>query len=213
MFYVNKHDLPRYYYVYAGNVRERIGEAGPESERDFKEFIPAFMKAQQMLAERYASDYKALTRRLSKMERFIYGIRTIWNSKIRDSLAQYEEKVEAAKKLADCLPAVEVEWLPLVIPCVGDRIPLGTVVYLIDNYSLKFDSAKVVEEDIRYSWASPDGSTAYYTLDNDKTIRSDLDSNFSNQEVYLDKQKAKERFAQLIEERKQTLDERLKALQ
>lgn len=209
MFTVSKYDIPRYWWAYAGNVEERAGEC-PEGPNYFDRQQDAIEHAANLQTLRLNSDYIDLKNRASPIVLAILRIRSLWNSRLRANLATYFAALKAAEIAVANIPPVEVEYLPDDIPVLGDRLPIGTRVYEFDSYSLRLTVSTVESESIAYYSFHPEGVAATYRLSNGRSVKSDLQSGFSNIEHYLDGDTAKEIMQDSVTARIEELQELLR---
>ncbi len=211
MFYVDKNSVPRYWIAYAGKVEERVGKClGNEGE--FATEREAVAHADHRMQERLNSELDRIKRRYSSTYLAICRIRARWNSRIRAGLDRYY--AERAEVAADALvpPITKIERVPEQIPVLGDRLEIGTTVYLIDTYDVKLRVGKITAERISYYDFRPEGVEAYYELDNKMSINSTLKTTYSNQEVYLDKSEAVNRMRTLLQKKVDALNNQLETL-
>lgn len=211
MFYVDKNTVPRYWIAYAGKVEERVGESlGNEGEFGTKAEAVAY--ADLRMQERLHSELARINRRYSRVYLAVCHIRALWNSRISAGLDRYcRERREAAIQ-ALVPPITTVKHVPEQLPVLGDRLAIGTVVYIVDNYDVKLRVGKIVAERISYYDFRPEGTEAYYELDNKMSIHSTLKSSYSNQEIYLDKIEAVSRMRILLQEKVEALNKQLETL-
>jgi hypothetical protein len=139
---------------------------------------------------RLNSDYIDLKNRATPFMLAILRIRSLWNSKLRANLATYFAALKAAEIAVANIPPVEIEYLPDDIPVLGDRLPIGTRVYEFDSYSLRLTVSTVESENIAYYSFHPEGVAATYELSNGRSVKSDLQSGFSNIKHYLEGEQA-----------------------
>jgi hypothetical protein len=184
MFTVSKYDIPRYWWAYAGNVEERAGEC-PEGPNYFDRQQDAIEHAANLQTLRLNSDYINLKNRATPLMLALLRIRSLWNSKLRANLATYFAALKAAEIAVANIPPVEIEYMPDDIPVLGDRLPIGTRVYEFDSYSLQLTVSTVESENIAYYSFHPEGVAATYELSNGRSVKSDLQSGYSNVTYYL----------------------------
>ncbi len=211
MFYVDKNSVPRYWIAYAGKVEERVGESlGNEGE--FATEREAVAHADCRMWDRLLSELARIKRRYSSTYLAICRIRALWNSRIREGLDRYYTERHEAAIAALVPPITKIERVPEQIPVLGDRLEIGTTVYMVDNYDVKLRVGKITAERISYYDFRPEGVEAYYELDNKMSINSTLKSNYSNQEIYLDKSEAVNRMRALIADNVHNLQQQLETL-
>lgn len=220
MFTVAKAELKTHWYAYTGHITEKLGDkpdiAGSDSGGYFSTEAKAFAFADFLKLGRLETDLRILERRYTRLQLQIFGIRALWNSQIREGLAKFNQKIQEARKAleaADSAELVSIDSLPEFIPVTGNRISIGTPVYCIDSLAVKIKAATVVAESIRYYESHPDGYPAIYTLSDSTYVQSDMKSNYSNLEFFLDKEVAISRIRALATERAQALNEQIKNLQ
>lgn len=211
MFYVDKNTVPRYWWACAGLVEERVGESlGNDGEYSSEKSAIAY--AERNMADRMNRELRLVQSRYSWVYLAICRIRALWNSRIRDGLDRYYTERHEAAINALVLPITKIKSVPDQIPVLGDRIPLGTTVYMVDNYDVKLRVGKIISERISYYEFHPEGVAAYYSLDNKMSIDSTLKSTYSNQEIYLDKEQAANRMRALIADKVHALQQQLETL-
>lgn len=212
MFYVDKNTVPRYWWACAGKVEERVGTScGNEGE--FATEAEAVAYADRQAQERATREYVRISRRYSGVYLAVCRIRALWNEKIRDGLARYIAEREHARVEAIIPPLTAVSYVPDQIPVQGDRIPIGTTVYFIDNYNPELRVGKITSEYISHYDHRPDGTAATYQTDINMHIRSTLETSYSNQEVYLDRDEARTRMRDLLRELAIEINEQLRTLE
>ncbi len=207
MFTVDKTTLPRYWCVIGDKVEECIGY--PRTEYEFEHSQEAFIYAYNRKAERLHRDYLKLANRFSRAVVAIYKLRSLWSPRIAEGLKSWQVKVKQAHEAYIAGPAIRFVPLPNQIPVQGDRLAIGTRVYEFDSYSLELKSVTVEAEHISYYSFRSNGTAATYTLSNGRSVKSTLESGFSNIEHYLDADIAKERVRIAIEQRIQELQKQL----
>ena len=215
MFTVQKIDLPRYWYAYTGNVEERIGSVDDSWNEDhnFKTQAAAECAASNWVYIQAVEHRNRLERTNRRLSTRALRVRAIWDRRVRESLKQFDRNLEEARKRADSHEPVKVRLLPYDIPVEGTRLAIGTEVYEIDSYAMTFTSSKVVSERIAYYPHKPEGTPAYYALENGRSVKSDLKSGFSNVEHYTDRAAAVQRIRTLWTQRIQELENQLKSLE
>jgi hypothetical protein len=209
MFTVSKYDIPRYWWAYAGNVEERAGDC-PEGPNYFDRQQDAIEHAANLQTLRLNSDYIDLKNRATPLMLALLRIRSLWNSKLRANLATYFAALKAAEIALDRYPVLSFEYMPDDIPVLGDRLPIGTRVYEFDSYSLRLTVSTVKSEIIAYYSFHPEGVAATYELSNGRSVKSDLQSGFSNIEYYLDGEQANRRMRDAVTARIEELQELLR---
>jgi hypothetical protein len=211
MFYVDKNTVPRYWSAYAGKVEERVGEClGNQGE--FLTERAAVTYADHRMQDRLADELSQIKRRYSSVYLAVCRIRALWNSQIRDGLNRYYAERHDATINALVPPITKIKSVPDQIPVLGERLAIGTTVYMVDNHDAELRVGKVTAEHIRYYDFRPAGVEAYYELDNRMSIQSTLKSSYSNQEIYLDKDEAISRIRELIQDKVRDLQQQLETL-
>jgi hypothetical protein len=209
MFTVSKYDIPRHWWAYTGNVEERIGNC-PEASSYFSCQQDAIQHAANLQALKLNRDYISLKNRATPIALAILHIRSLWNSRLRKNLASYFASLKAAEIAVVNIPPVAIEYLPDDIPVLGTRLPIGTCVYEFDSYSLNLHVSTIKSERIAYYTFHPEGVAATYELSNGRSIKSDLQSGFSNIEHYLDGKQARRRMQEAIAARIEELQKLLR---
>lgn len=211
MFYVDKTTVPRYWWACAGIVEERVGQScGNVGEYSSEESALAY--ADRNMADRMNRELRLVQSRYHPVYLAICRIRALWNSRIRDGLDRYYAERHEAATNALVPPLTKIKYVPDQIPVLGDRLTLGTTVYMVDNYDATLRVGKIIAERISYYDFHPEGVVAYYQLDNNMGIKSTLESSYSNQEIYLDKEKASARMRELVADKVNTLNKQLEML-
>ncbi len=211
MFMVDKNTLPRYWYAGVTYIEERIGEPlGNEGEFDAQAHAMKYAAAQTN--HRRLKEYNTLADRYSRLQICIFTLRALWNDKVRAGLARHRDKVAAAQQQLQAAPNIEVRTLPDQIPVRGDRLAIGSTVYMVDSYNLTLRESKVQSETVYYYSFHPEGVAAYYALDHG-SVKSTLESGFSNIEFYLDRDMAVARVHGLWAARIAEIETQMKALQ
>lgn len=210
MFTVPKSNLPRYWWAYAGNIEERVGEVVEGDNGYFLRKDDAIAHAQNLQTIRLHRDYLDLKHRTTPFALRILRIRSLWNSRLRENVQRYLTKLQDAEIALTSTPEVEIQYLPDMIPVQGIRIPIGTRVYEFDSYSLQLHVATVESEHIAYYNFHPEGVAATYRLSNGRYVKSDLKSGFYNIEHYLDSVAANKRMRTAVEARIEELQEQLR---
>ena len=215
MFTVQKIDLPRYWYAYTGNVEERIGSVDDswDEEHNFLSQLQAECAASNWLYIQAVEHRNRLENTNRALSTRALRVRALWDRKVRDSLKRFDKNLQDARHRVYNLEPVKVRLLPYDIPVEGTRLAVGTEVYEIDSYAMTIRSSKVVSERIAYYTHKPEGTPAYYTLENGRGVRSDLKSGFSNVEHYTDRGAAVQRIRELWTQRIQELEDQLKSLE
>lgn len=210
MFTVSKFDIPGYWWAYAGHVEERVGEFLEGSGNYFLRKQDAIAHAENLETLRLVREYFELKNRITPLALRILRIRSLWNSRLRESVQSYIAKLQEAERALSTVPTVEIHYLPDSIPVQGERIPLGTRVYEFDSYSLQLHVATVESEHIAYYDFHSEGVAASYRLSNGRSVKSDLSSGFSNIEHYLDAEEANTRMREAVNSRIEELQEQLR---
>ena len=211
MFMVDKNTLPRYWYAGVTYIEERIGEPlGNEGEFDTQD--QAMKYAASQTNHRRLKEYNTLADRYSRLQIRIFALRALWNDKVRAGLARHRDKVAAAQQQLLASPHIEVRTLPDQIPVKGTRLEIGSTVYVIDSYSLTFQASEVQSETVYYYSFHPEGVAAYYALDHG-SVKSTLESGFSNLEFYIDRDTAVARIHALWRARIAEIETQMKTLQ
>lgn len=211
MFYVDKTTVSRYWFAYAGHIEERVGMAcGNEGEYDSEQ--TAYAYAERNLHDRLNYNLRHIRNRYSSIALAVYRIKALWNSKIREGLSRYEQELIEAASNVVVPPEIQVKRAPDQIPVLGTRLPIGTTVYIVDSHDARLHVGKVVAEYISYYDFRPEGVAAYYALDNKMSVESTLKSNYSNHEIYLDRDKATSRLRELMTIKAKQINEQLKSL-
>ena len=169
MFTVPKTEIATHWWAYSGVVEERTGEC-PDAENYFVDFAYAASAAFEMKREQLQRELARIELRASAYVLSVYRIRSLWNSKVRESLKRYEQELAKAKHAASNIPQVKVNSLPDEIPVLGQRLALGTTVYEVDSYALTLRIAEIVEERIDYYTFHPEGGCSNL-LSKQSTIR------------------------------------------
>lgn len=209
MFTVSKTDIPTHWWAYTGNIEERAGDR-PEGDSYFNRQQDAIEHATNLQTIKRHRDYVSLKNRATPIVLAILRIRSLWNSKIRANLASYYASLKATEIELDNNPEITIKYLPDDIPVLGDRLPIGTRVYEFDSYSLNLHVATVESEIIAYYNFHPEGVAATYRLSNGRSVKSDLQSGFSNIEHYLDSEQANRRMREAVTARIEELQELLR---
>lgn len=210
MFTVPKSELPTYWWAYAGNIEERVGEIVEGDNSYFLRKEDAIAHAQNLQTIRLHRDYLELKHRTTPFALRILRIRSLWNSRLRENVQRYLTKLQDAEIALTSTPEVAIKYLPENIPVQGERIALGTRVYEFDSYSLQLVASTVEKEVIAYYDFHPEGVPATYRLSNGRYVKSDLSSGFYNIEHYLDAEKANTRMRAAVEARIEELQEQLR---
>lgn len=210
MFTVSKFDLPRYWWAYAGNIEERVGEIVEGDSSYFLRKQDAIHHAENLKTIRLRRDYLGLKNRVTAVVLMILRIRSLWNSTLRANVQSYLEKLHAAEQALTSTPEVEIAYLPDSIPVQGDRIALGTRVYEFDSHSLQLHVSTVESEHISYYEFHPEGVAASYRLSNGRHVKSTLESDFYNVKYYLDSYEADTQMRDAVNSRIEELQEQLR---
>jgi len=210
MFTVPKSELPTYWWAYAGNIEERVGEIVEGDSSYFLRKADAIAHAQNLQTIRLHRDYLELKHRTTPFALRILRIRSLWNSRLRENVQRYLTKLQDAEIALTSTPEVKVQYLPDMIPVQGERLALGTRVYEFDSYSLRLIASTVEKEVISYYDFHKEGVPATYRLSNGRYVKSDLSSGFSNIEYYLDAEEANTRMRAAVEARIEELQEQLR---
>lgn len=207
MFTVDKTTLPRYWCVMGDRVEERIGT--PHNEYEFENKYAAHTFAYNRKSERLRREYFTLANRFSRAVLAIYKLRSLWNSRIANGLRAWQNKVSQARLAYIAGPTIQWVPLPNQIPVQGDRLAIGTRVYEFDSYSLQLRVATVEAEHIYYYSHNATGSAATYTLSNGRSVKSTLESGFTNIEHYLDSKVANARMRTAVQQRIEELQKQI----
>ena len=192
MFTINKHELVIGYISGPGYVQEAVGEGSRSLEASVK-------AAREALIARRQREYKDADR-FSAAELFVYRIRSLWNPGIRQALRDYHAKLEAARIALDSPATCDIRRLPEQLSFVGQRLAIWQSIYMVDTHTGVFIAGTVTRERVNY-YRSRDCGVAYYDTSFGRTIRSDLDSGFSNIHYFVDESAARDLAVKTLEQR------------
>ncbi len=200
MFTINKHELAIGYISGPGYVQEAVGEGSSRREA-------SATAAREALRARREREYKEADR-FSAAELFVYQIRSLWNPRIRQALRDYFAKLEAARIALDSPATCEIRRLPEQLSFVGQRLAIGQSIYMVDSYTGSLVAGTVTRERVNY-YRSCECGVVYYDTTFGRTIRSDLDSGFSNIHYFVDESAARDLAVKTLEQRLANVQQQL----
>lgn len=189
-------DLPSYWYVTAGHVTQRLG-TGSQNPYDVDSLDDAIALA-------YDRNLAVLQRNveicnnLSPMALRIFGFYALFNKRIRQGLARYNERLATAKKDLQeyCPKKVVVDYLPQTIETDCPRLQIGQTVWLVDTYKIDINRFEIDLEQIEYYNHSNQLTFSYAAARNAEygvnsfMFKGDLTNSYSNYRIFLDKESA-----------------------
>ena len=199
MFTIDKQEITIGYVSGPGYVQEAICEGSRREE--------AVKAAREALIARRQREYKEADR-IGAAALFVYRVRALWNPKIRQALHDYLVKLEAARIALDSPVTCDIRRLPDQLSFVGQRLVIGQSIYMVDSYTGSFVAGKVTIERANYYPHASHG-VMYYDTTFGRTIRSDLDSGFSNIHYFVDKSAALDLVVKTLEQRFEDVQQQL----
>jgi hypothetical protein len=208
MFYVDTKTQPTYWYAYAGRMEEKMGV--PNDNYEFLEYKQAYDFAYDSSMSRKKEIYNELLGRYSSFQMATYKVRAIWNKNFKEGIARHTAKIAAARVDAISVQ-VDITHLPYFVSFEGKRLAVGLTVYIVDTWSMTLKTSTVAEERLRY-YGHTFKSVADYILEDGNTVKSTLESGYTNLQFYTDKELVISMMTQLWQGKIAELEQQMKEL-
>lgn len=145
MIKIASNTLPHYFNAFPWKVEQVLGEMFEEND-DFQ--VATLQEAKNL------STVKGLQResrnmrehdRFTSMYMFITRIRALWNKKLRLALNKHDLETARLNTIAKLSPEekLQIDMLPEILELNGVEVPIGTLIWWVDKFSMRMEEAKV----------------------------------------------------------------------